>query len=263
MSNRSNEYFNKFHKKLEEGKPVFGLVIHNPDTTVAEIVALAGFDFCWIDMEHTALSLQDVEKLIIALELHGCVPLVRVRTNDANAIGQVLDMGARIVAVPHVDTVEDAQKAVYGAKYYPLGRRGYATCSRSTLQGNLKLDNDLMQIKNDETMLLVLIESVEAVRNAHAIASEDGVDILFIGYADLSQDMGITPDTNNPKLQKAVRTVSDAIIKSGKIGSFIVTDPKKIDNYSNMGFNLMICGLDIMLLKNGATDLMKRFRAAE
>ena len=252
-----------FKKKLQSGKPVFGLVIQNPVIACAEVIALAGFDFCWIDMEHSAMSFHDVEKLILALEFNGCVPLVRVRSNNINFIGQVLDMGARIVAVPHVDTAEEAREAVKGAKYYPLGRRGYATYTRSTSQGDMKLDIDLMKTKNEETMLLVLIESEEAVKNVEEIARVDGVDILFVGFADLSQDMGITPDFSNPKLLEAVGTVGKALETSGKTGAFFVSEPDKISQYREMGFSMMVCGVDTMLLKKAAVGLMERIKTSE
>lgn len=259
----NDDSFIHFTKKLQTGKSVFGLVILQPVIAFAEVIALAGYDFCWIDMEHSAMNFHDVEKLILALEVHGCVPLVRIRSNDYNAIGQVLDMGARIVAVPHVDTAEEAREAVKGAKYYPLGRRGYATDTRSTSQGYMKLDTDSMNIKNKETKLMVLIESEEAVRNVDEIANVDGVDVLFVGCADLSQDMGITPDFSNPRLLEAVRTVGRAIETSGKIGAFYISDPDKIKQYRELGFNMYMCGSETMLLKKATEELLERLKTGE
>jgi len=256
----SSENFNNVKEMLSEKKSVFGLVLTSPATAFAEMVGLSGYDFAWIDMEHTSLSFKDVEQLIIALENTGCVPLVRIRSNNLNSLGQVLDMGARIVSVPHVDTVDDALLAIKGAKYYPVGRRGYATFTRSNLHGFLKLDTKLMEIKNNETMLMVLIESEEAVRNAEDIANTEGVDILFVGFADLCQDMGIDVDLKHPECDRAIRTIGTAVQKSGKIGSIIVPDPQDITYYQELGFNLILCGLDSMIMKNGATAIIKNYR---
>ncbi|MCE5252157.1 hypothetical protein LLG96_18300 [bacterium] len=263
MLNPKREHFMNFREKLRSHDPVFGLVMQGTMTSWAEIIALTGFDFVWIDMEHTAMTFSEVEHLIITLENYGCVPLVRVRRNEANCTGQVLDMGARIVNIPHVDTVEDALEAVRNARYFPLGRRGYSTCSRSTLQGKQRLDTSLMAEKNDETMLMVQIESGEAVRNVDDIAAVEGVDILFIGSSDLSQDMGITPDPRHPKLEEAVHTVSRAIKQHGKIGAFIVPDPSRVPYYCDLGFNLIICGMDTAMFRSAAETLLARFKPGD
>ncbi len=260
MLNNGAETFRLFRKRLMEGGTVLGMAMQTADTAVAEILAHAGYDFVWIDMEHTTLSLADVERLAVVLENRGCVPLVRVRRNEANTIGQALDMGARIVNVPHVDTPEEAEAAVRAAKYYPLGRRGYATFTRSSLQGTERLDMDTMKQRNGETMLMVQIESEEAVRNADLIASTQGVDALFVGYADLSQDMGIPVDPEHPKLSAAIERVGQAVKDAGKFGMFIVGDPEKAARYRTQGFTMILCGMDLRIVKSGAEGIISRFR---
>jgi 2-keto-3-deoxy-L-rhamnonate aldolase RhmA len=260
MLDRVRERFAAFQGKLSAPEPVLGLVIQSAMTSAAEIVARAGYDFAWIDMEHTALTFGDVERLILALENCGCVPLVRVRNNEANCIGQALDLGGRIVDVPHVDTAEDARRAVRGAKYYPLGRRGYATCTRSTGLGAERLDRAAMREKNDSALLMVQIESEEAVRNAAEIAAVKGVDLLYVGYADLSQDLGISPDPAHPKLREAVATVSMALKTSGKIGGIMVSDPAELASYCAMGFHLICCGIETMVFRNAAQSLLARYQ---
>jgi 4-hydroxy-2-oxoheptanedioate aldolase len=263
MLEEGHKQFAAFKKKLKAHEPVFGLVMQSTMTAVAEIVARTGDDFAWIDMEHTAMTFGDVEHLIIAMENCGGVPLVRVRHNEANCIGQVLDMGARIVNVPHVDTVEDARRAVRGARYYPLGRKGYATCSRSTSQGRERLDIAAMKEKNEAAMLMVQIESEEAVRNIAEIAAVDGVDILFVGCGDLGQDMGISLDPGHPKLREALARVSKALKRTGKTGGIMVSDPSTVHSYCNQGFNLICCGVDTMVFKNAAESLLVRFGNGE
>jgi len=259
MLRDGTDAFRAFRRKLVEGRTVLGMAMQTADTATAEIIAHAGFDFVWIETEHTTHSLKDVERLIVTLENRDCVPLVRVRTNDPNEIGQALDMGARIVNVPHVDTPEDAKRAVQGAKYYPTGRRGYATFTRSSCQGSVKLDAERMKQKNDETMLMVQIESEKAVRNAEAIAMTDGVDALFVGYADLSQDMGIPVDPEHPLLSAAIGTVGAAVKRAGKLGMFIVLDPAKTSRYTDLGFTMILCGIDVRLLKQAAESAYERF----
>lgn len=263
MLNRSDESFLTFKKLLYDRETVYGLVIQNPEASWAEIIAMIGFDFAWIDMEHTNMTFHDVEKLVITLEHHGCIPLVRVRSNDLNTIGQILDLGARIVDIPHIDTAEGARKAVFSAKYYPLGRRGYAGVTRSTHHGIRRLDLAYMEKKNNETMLMVQIESEEAVRNAEEIALVDGVDIIFVGWSDLCQDMGVIADPAHPRCVEAVETVSRALKKSGKIGALVVPDPDKIRHYGELGFTMIIAGHETPLFRNAAEALIRRIKPKE
>ena len=262
MLNAYEDMFSGFMDALSRKRPQFGILLQNPVMAFAEIVGLSGFDFAWIDMEHTSMTFRDVETMILVLERHGCVPLVRVRDNEPNQIGQVLDLGARIVNIPHVDTVADAERAVYGAKYFPHGRRGYATVSRSTSHGMERLDLGLMRKRNNQTMLMVQIESVEAVGNAEAIARVEGVDALFVGYADLCQDMGIDPDPRSPRCLEAIEHVGNALVKTGKTGAFSVSDPDRIPYFCSVGFSLFLCGIDTLVFKNALGQLIASLKKA-
>lgn len=257
MLNHADERFAAFRDRLKEGRPVFGLAVTGSGVSFAEIVAETGFDFAWIETEHTTLSLADIEHLIIALENRGCIPLVRVRRNEPNIIGQALDMGARIVNIPHVDTLEDARQAVTAAKYYPLGRRGYASTTRSTRQGFERLGLSAMEQRNAVTMLMVQIESAEAVANVDAIAATDGVDALFVGYADLCQDLGCDPDPKNPRCAESIRAVGEAAKRHGKYGAIIVSNPSDIPYYREIGFTIFLAGMDTRLFKAGAENVFK------
>jgi len=259
MLNDSTDTFLRFKNRLNGKGTVYGLAVTVPGAAFCEITANAGYDFVWIETEHTTLTLPEVETMIVACENRGCIPLVRVRNNEPNTIGQVLDMGAKIVNIPHVDTVDDALRAVEAAKYYPLGRRGYATMTRSTNQGSDRLDLGLMQRKNEETMLMVQIESVAAVENVDAIAELDGVDALFVGYADLCQDMGLAPDPNHPRCAEAIECVGQAIKQTGKHGMFIVSGPEALPHYRALGFDMILCGMDSRIFAAGARAVRESF----
>jgi 2-keto-3-deoxy-L-rhamnonate aldolase RhmA len=245
--------------KLRGGEPVFGLVVQSAMSQVCEVAALLGYDFVWLDMEHTALSWREVEHQIIALENRGCVPLVRVARNDANLIGQAFDFGAGIVDVPHVDTAEEARQAVQAAKYYPLGRRGCANSTRSNGQGQSRLDQALMDEQNASAMLMVQIESQTAVQNAAAIAAVPGVDLLFVGLADLCQDLGVPCDPEQPAVQAALAAVSQAIRQSGKFGALSVADPARLKAFTALGFGLICCGIDTILFRQAAEARLAQF----
>ena len=251
----------QFKARLLEGRIAFGIVIRSADVALAELAAYVGFDFGWIDMEHAPLSFMDVQHLIIALENLGCMPVVRVPSNDANAIGKALDLGAGVVVVPHVDTADDARRVVHGAKYFPLGRRGYASCSRSNRQGIEALDETTMARKNDENMVMVQIESQAGVENARDIAHVDGVDILFIGLGDLSQDLGVTGKFRHPQCVEAVETVSDAARQNHKIGAAAVMKVEDLEHFVSRGFRMITCAVDMLLMRDALRNRLDEFRA--
>lgn len=255
MLNPKKDAFLVFKRKLISREPVFGIALRGAETAVAELTAMTGFDFAWIDMEHSTLTFKDAERLIVTLENKGCVPLVRVPENNANAIGQVLDLGARIVNVPHIETAQDAAMAVKAAKYFPAGKRGISSCSRSNSQGLQPLDQKTMKITNAQNLVMVQIESAEALANLDSIAATQGVDILFLGLGDLSQDIGLPGQHQAPVCRRAIKKTGAAIQRAGRIGALFADTPQKTAHYRTLGFSMFICGIDVLLAKNALRQL--------
>ena len=231
--------------------------MRTPETAFAELVALAGFDFAWIDMEHTALGFKEVESLIVALQAHDCISLVRVPRNDPNEIGKALDMGANIVDVPQVETVREAQAVIASAKYSPLGLRGFASSTRSNKFGIEPLNRAAMPARNADNMVMVQIESVKGLRNAGKIALVDGIDILFLGPGDLSQDLGVAGELAHPQFVRSVSQFAKAVNPTGKVAATAVTDPVRLNDYMKQGFRMFACGVDTILMK----DVLVKLRA--
>jgi 4-hydroxy-2-oxoheptanedioate aldolase len=257
--------FRDFRNKLRARQPRLGVVLRSAERAFAELVGLTGYDFAWIDMEHSCLELRDVETLILTLENAGCIPLVRVAGNVSQAIGQVLDMGARIVNVPHVDTVAEAEQAVRSAKYYPLGARGFSSCSRSNRQGLERLDETTMRKMNEESLVMVQVESAQGMQNLRAIAAVAGVDVLFLGLGDLSQDLGLPGDFQHPRLRDCAREFAQIVHQAGKISAIPLGNPAWAKEYAAWGFSMMCCGVDILLMRRALesrlADVSSRLRA--
>lgn len=249
-----------FRNKLFSGKPVFGIVLKTPETAIAELAGLTGFDFAWIDMEHSSLSFREAESLVIALENQECAALIRVAENSPNLIGQALDAGANLIVVPHIDTPEDAEKVVRSAKYYPRGRRGFSSGNRITRQGLDKLDVALMAKENARNIVIAQIESKIAVENVSRIAAVDGIDVLFLGLGDLSQDLGVPGEYRHPFLRNQVEQFSKAVRPTGKILATIAPDPNDLEEYVRLGFRLFTCGTDIGLLGNALRAQLDNIR---
>ncbi len=252
---------NELRDAVARGQGVLGSILRSPDIRVAEITGLTGFDFGWIDMEHSVLSLREAETLIVALRGHGCLPLVRVPRNDAHIIGLALDMGAAIVDVPHVDTVEDAKHAVEAAKYYPIGRRGYMSSGRHTRHGSEKLNIETMQRLNAESLLMVQIESVKGLKNVDAIAAVEGVDALFFGQGDMSQDLGVPGDVHHPKCVEAARTFFNAVRRQNKIAAALGYTPEILKQNADQGCQMFLCaGDELSWLRSGLRTLLDTCR---
>jgi 2-keto-3-deoxy-L-rhamnonate aldolase RhmA len=249
-------------KRLLGGEVLFGVVIRSVDIAVAELVALVGFDFGWIDMEHSTLSFSEVAPLIIALENRDCVPVVRVPSTDANSIGKPLDLGAGVVVVPHVDTAAAAEHVVRSAKYFPRGMRGYASCSRSNRQGMEALDEATMRRMNDENMIAVQIESRMGIENVDEIARVDGVDVIFLGLGDLSQDLGVPGQLGHQMCREAIEAVSEAARRNHKIAAASITKVEALHHFVSKGFTMVTCGVDTLLMRDSLKDRLLRFQGS-
>ena len=211
--------------KLKGGEAVIGSWMSMAHVSIAEIVAMAGYDFVVVDTEHTAIDVSEVLKLVIALERRGTVPLVRLAWNDPIQCKAVLDSGAAGVLVPMVNTKEDAELAVKSVKYPPLGFRG-AGLARA--HGYGPGFEEYMRRANDDTLLIVQVEHVDAVRNIDAILSVPGIDGTFIGPYDLSSSMGIPGQLDHPDVVAAKETVLAATRACGLAGGIHLVHPDRI-----------------------------------
>jgi 2-keto-3-deoxy-L-rhamnonate aldolase RhmA len=169
--------------------PALGTWIKIPAMEVLELVALAGFDFVVLDLEHSPIGLESAYRLIGTALHTGVAPLVRVPGLESGLVQRVLDAGAAGIMVPHVDTVEQARAAVAATRFPPLGARGVGSTSRAGLWGAMPRE-DYLRNGRDEVVLIAQIESAPGVRNAQAIAAVEGVDALLVGAADLSVSEG-------------------------------------------------------------------------
>jgi len=181
----------RFRAALGADRPALGTWIKIPAMEIMELVALAGFDFVVIDLEHSSISLESAYRLIGTALHTGVAPLVRVPGLEAGVVQRVLDAGAEGVMVPHVDTVEQARAAVSAVRFPPLGARGVGSTSRAGAWGALPRA-DYLRYGQREVVLIAQIESASGVRHAGAIAAIEGVDALLVGAADLSVSEGRT-----------------------------------------------------------------------
>lgn len=243
-------------KLLNEGRTAIGSWWQVGHPANAEILAKAGFSWIAADCEHGEIENGEICNFCRAVSQYNCMPLVRVKENDNLEIRRALDLGAMGVIVPLVNSAEDAKKAVAAAKYPPVGIRGFAFHRGN----NWGVDFDeYVKCANEEIMVIVMIESKEAVENIDSILAIDGVDGVFIGPYDMSGSYGIIGQTGAPEIKGACRKVSEACRKAGKSAGMHIVLPtaEAVKNAVADGFTFLALGMDTVFLANGAKQALE------
>lgn len=205
---------NRTKAKLAAGEAAFGCFVRTPEPQLIEYVGMLGWDFLVFDAEHGPLQPREVEDLCRAIEPRGTTPLVRVTTNDTPTILRFLDTGAHGVHVPWVNSAAEAEKAVRAVKYTPRGIRGLAG-SRASEWGLREPVGAYVQRANRETLVVIQVETQDAVDAIDDYLKVDGIDVLFLGPTDLSQSLGHPGQLDHPDVLAAMERVADAVIGSG------------------------------------------------
>lgn len=201
------EWENPVRKLLRDGKPAVGITITVASTEIAAQAANLGFDFLWIEMEHSPITLETARSMILAARGLKAIPFTRVPVNELWTAKRVLDIGSLGVMFPFTSTPELARQAVAACKYPPEGLRGtgpgLATFRWPAPEG-------YHRFANRNVMVIVIIEQARAVDQIDEIAAIPGVDVLFIGTSDLSFSLGVGGEPNHPKVQEAIRRIVTA-----------------------------------------------------
>lgn len=205
---------NRTKAKLAAGEAAFGCFVRTPEPQLIEYVGMLGWDFLVFDAEHGPLQPREIEDLCRAIEPRGTTPIVRVTTNDAPTILRFLDTGVHGVHVPWVNSAAEAERAVRSVKYSPRGMRGLAG-SRASEWGLREPIGAYVQRANRETLVVIQVETQDAVDAIDDYLAVDGVDVLFLGPTDLSQSLGHPGDLDHPDVLAALDRVADAVIGSG------------------------------------------------
>ena len=204
--------YNTAKAKLMAGKQIFGGTIESPDPNIYCAMANAGFDFLWIEMQHSTLTYEEAAKMIWACRGAAAMPFIRVPDATESDIQKATDIGALGIIVPTVDTVEKAQAAVKWAKYPTQGRRSTGAGQYRALYGA-----DYRQTANDNMMVVIMIETPIGVANAEKIAAVPGIDVIFAASGDLGNFSGHTQ--GQPEYESLVTRIHDVTLKAGiKLG---------------------------------------------
>lgn len=228
---------NRVKRTLAAGGVSVGTTIFEFATTgIARIVAEAGADFVLFDMEHTGWTVETVRVLMATARAADTVPLVRVPAAQYHLLAGPLDVGAMGLAVPMVESAEQARLIVRSAKFHPLGARG---AGPGLAQDDYAGQRDIparMQSANDEVLLIAQIETAAGAEAVNEIAATEGIDVLWIGGFDLSTSLGIPAQFDHPTYLRAVDRILDACARHGKAPGYMATSVAEARSLIGHGF---------------------------
>ena len=248
---------NTVKRKLKAGEKTFGAWLHLCSGMSAEIMGGAGFDWILVDMEHGHGDLQTLVSQLQGMNGSKSIPLVRSPWNDVVMVKRILDIGAYGIMIPWVNTKEEAEHAVQACKYPPRGVRGLAKNTRATAYG--RSFPEYAYKANDEVLVILQVETMNAVNNIHGILSVPDVDAVFIGPSDLSASMGIMGQFDHPELLKAMNTVEAAAKEHGVALGTLCSTIEQMQVLLDRGYQFVSMGSDASLLVQASNNLLQAY----
>jgi len=244
--------------KLKNDQPVIGTwsIISSP--IVVEILALSGFDFLILDMEHGIYDQTALDACIRACEAAGCAPIVRVPGINPSAVQWALDMGAHGIVVPQVGNADSAAMAVGMTKFAPAGSRGYNPFTRAAgyaAPGN----NQVGKLRNEFGLTSVIVENQTALDDLDAILAIEDLDMVYVGVYDLSIALGFEGDTKHPMLCQMLDKTITRVRAAGKIAGLMVRNKEDVTKAIKLGAHFLVYSVDTFILREAAKDAVAAF----
>jgi 2-keto-3-deoxy-L-rhamnonate aldolase RhmA len=244
-------------QRLRSGQSVFGCTITVNSVDVAAHAAELGFDFLWIEMEHSPVTLETLRHMVLATRGLPALPFARVPVNELWTAKRVLDAGVSGVIFPFTSTPDLAAQAASACRYPPHGRRGSGA-------GLAKLcwpDRDRYYDSADENVTVIaVVEEARAVERIDEIAATPGIDVLFIGVADLSFSLGLRGETNHPLHREAIAKIEEAARRHGKFLGRPAGTPEQVRQFQAEGFQLFQTPTDIGFMSAAARQYLSGLR---
>lgn len=244
---------NKARAKLKAGGIVNAIGgLNDPD--MVDMAGPLGMDAVWFEGEHGGVDYQDISDLTRACDLWGLTSIVRIGFNNPNVIYRALDRGAQGIVVPHVNTRAEAEAAVDAAKFAPIGHRGMFTSRQGYGVA------DYLKVANDQTMLIVLIEDIVAIKNLDDILGVDNIDVFLVAPSDLAQSMGHIGDIGHPEVQKVIDDAVSKITKAGRVAGHTAST-ESVPGLIRKGFRFFLANSGDWLAR-GAQQYLAAVQAA-
>jgi 2-keto-3-deoxy-L-rhamnonate aldolase RhmA len=238
-----------FRRRVLGGETLLGAWASLGSPGSAELLGRSGLDWVVVDMEHGNTTESELLAHLTAIEVSGAVALVRPQSGERLRIGRALDMGAAGVVIPRLDTADQVREAVTFLRYPPTGQRGVALLTRGARLGTV--NHAGVAALNDDIVGIVQIESPSALAAADEFAATDGVDVLFVGPADLSHSLGIPGQFSSPIYQDALRRVVEACRAHGKAAGVLLYDHASFKPHLDLGYTFVGIGADVSFVNDG------------
>lgn len=255
---------NPLKEKLARGEVVVSMIVRmSRGPEIGRIAATAGFDTLYVDLEHSALSLETTAVICNAAREAGVVPLVRVPDTSPSTICRILDAGAMGIVVPHIQGAEDARRAVACALYPPLGERSTSSGLAMLHYRNFPQGEANAAI-NQSVFVAAMIESRAALDCIEEIAAVPGIDMLFVGAGDLSADLGLAGQPTHPDVAAGIAKVLQAAKRHGLTTGLggLAGRQAFLAQWMKKGVQFISAGTDLGFLMKAATDSVESIRAA-
>jgi 2-keto-3-deoxy-L-rhamnonate aldolase RhmA len=254
---------NQLKQLLSAGQVALGVgVRYFRSWEIAAMMASAGFDFLFIDTEHSAYGLETVSDLCRAAVMAGITPLVRIPEIQYSLLSRPLDLGAMGLVIPHVDTRAQVEEVVKSTKYAPLGKRGMVSQIPHTDFTGAGVA-EYTEWANTQLMNIIMIESAEGVANLDSMLQVQGIDVALVGSSDLSQELGIPGNYEHAKMvdcyQHVLETCRRWRVTPGLAG---VSDLQLVRHWRDQGFRFLSCASETGLLVQGGKRIVTEMRPA-
>ncbi|HDJ32668.1 MAG TPA: 2,4-dihydroxyhept-2-ene-1,7-dioic acid aldolase [Bacteroidetes bacterium] len=244
-------------EKLQGDDPLIGTILTLPSTEVAEIISSLGYDWVFIDAEHSALDVSQVGLLLQAIA-PGCSGVVRVPAQDEVWIKKVLDLGVEGIIVPNVKTAAEVKNIVEMCHYPPAGTRSVGIARAHTYGLTF---GQYMKTANDDLTVIIQLEHREAFENIDEILKVPGFDAVFIGPYDYSASVGKTGQLEDGEVQREIARINGKCRRRKIPVGIFGMNARAVKEYVLQGYMLITAGIDFLFLKETAEETLRSLRS--
>lgn len=231
--------------KLAAGKTVLGTWCEIPSPEFINVLAKGGLDFVIIDMEHGSCDFEQAGKMVMAAQVEGCSPIIRVPTNNESAILRALELGVEGVIVPHVESTEERKRVIDAIKFPPIGIRSLNPYVRA---GGYRSTSDFTTKQNKNTLSAILVESLQGIENIEEIIDDDYLDVVYMGSYDISVSLGLPGETKHPKVIKVLEKMAKIIIKKKKVAACLFHSSDDLHFFKKIGVKFLCYKVDTAIV---------------
>ena len=248
---------NKLKEKLKDGKTVIGTWSSLSSPNVINVLGTTDMDFVIIDMEHGSMSFETVENMVRAAEASGISPIIRTYNDNGQILLRSLETGTQSIMVPHVKSAEDAEQIATACKYYPEGNRGLSPYTRVHDFTHEAIDKSLQQV-NIDTLVGILVEGKEGLKNLESIVQVNGIDLIYLGLFDICQSVGLPGQLTHPDVLTQIERCQSIISSNNVSPGSMATDLEYVKMLKEMKYQFIAYLNDAAALRIHFKDMVKK-----